>query len=62
MYTETHRAIMDSMTKHISAEINPHVDEWEAKGMFPAREVFQGLGKAGFLGLKYPVRRKPSEP
>ena len=28
--------------------------EWEAKGQFPAHEVFKKLGNLGLLGLKYP--------
>ena len=36
-------------------QINPSVDDWEAKGRFPAHEVFKKLGSAGFLGLCKPV-------
>lgn len=39
----------------IDKEINPYVDEWEEKEIFPAHEVFKKLGNHGFLGVNYPV-------
>uniref|UniRef100_A0A674M9E9 Zgc:85777 n=1 Tax=Takifugu rubripes TaxID=31033 RepID=A0A674M9E9_TAKRU len=39
----------------IDQEINPHVDQWEAEGQFPAHKVFKLLGNAGFLGVNKPV-------
>ena len=38
----------------IDQEINPHVDEWEEAGIFPAHEVFKKLGNLGLLGLTKP--------
>ncbi|MCB1017442.1 MAG: acyl-CoA dehydrogenase family protein, partial [Acidimicrobiales bacterium] len=37
----------------VEREINPHVDEWEAAGVFPAHELFATLGALGLLGLEY---------
>jgi len=54
-YTEQHNQIQDALRKFIEAEINPHVDEWEAAGIFPAHEVFEKMGKLGFLGVNKPV-------
>ncbi len=54
-YTEEHIQIQDSLKKFIEAEINPHVDEWEAAGIFPAHELFHKMGKLGFLGVNKPV-------
>jgi len=54
-YTEEHIQIQDSLKKFIEAEINPHVDEWEAAGIFPAHELFRKMGKLGFLGVNKPV-------
>lgn len=42
----------------INQEINPHVDQWEADGQFPAHKVFKLLGNAGFLGVNKPVGKK----
>jgi citronellyl-CoA dehydrogenase len=43
------------LQKFIASEINPHVDEWEKAGIFPAHELFKQLGELGFLGLNKPV-------
>lgn len=42
----------------IDQEINPHVDQWEAEGRFPAHKIFKLLGNAGFLGVNKPVGKK----
>ena len=41
--------------KIIENDINPFVDEWEAAGQYPAKEVFKKLGEAGLLGVNKPV-------
>ena len=41
------------MRRFVSAEIAPHVDEWEEAREFP-RELFARCGELGFLGLKFP--------
>ncbi|HYM03999.1 MAG TPA: acyl-CoA dehydrogenase family protein [Stellaceae bacterium] len=51
IYTEQHRELMRSVTKFCETEINPHVDEWEQAGIFPAHEVFKKMGDQGFLGI-----------
>jgi citronellyl-CoA dehydrogenase len=55
LYTEDHRAIQNTLQKFIENEINPHVDEWEEKEIFPAHEVFKRMGDLGLLGLTKPV-------
>jgi len=55
LYTDEHRAIAETANKVIQSEINPYCDQWEAEGIFPAREVFQKLGKLGLLGINKPV-------
>jgi alkylation response protein AidB-like acyl-CoA dehydrogenase len=37
----------------VEKELRPHVDEWEAAGLFPD-SVFRRAGELGFLGLHYP--------
>jgi citronellyl-CoA dehydrogenase len=51
IYTEQHKELMRSVAKFCEAEINPHVDEWEKAGIFPAHEVFKKMGNQGFLGI-----------
>ena len=37
----------------LAREVVPHIEEWEAAGVFPAHHLFQALGAAGLLGLEY---------
>ncbi|SDN04259.1 acyl-CoA dehydrogenase family protein [Polaromonas sp. JS666] len=53
-YSHEHLEIQKTLKRFIDAEINPHVDEWEAAEIFPAHEVFKQLGKLGLLGLTKP--------
>ncbi|KAF2354414.1 Acyl-CoA dehydrogenase/oxidase C-terminal [Trinorchestia longiramus] len=53
-YNAQQLQIQDTVKKIIEADINPHVDEWENKGAFPAHEVFSKLGSAGLLGISKP--------
>jgi citronellyl-CoA dehydrogenase len=55
LFTAEHEEPRRSLQKFIAAEINPHVDEWEAAGEFPAHELFKKLGDLGFLGLNKPA-------
>jgi citronellyl-CoA dehydrogenase len=55
LYTDQHRQLQDSVRRFIEAEINPHVDQWETDGIFPARELFRKMGALGFLGVCKPV-------
>jgi citronellyl-CoA dehydrogenase len=56
IYTEQHRELMRSVGKFCETEINPHVDEWERDGIFPAHEVFKKMGNQGFLGIHKPEK------
>ena len=53
-FTHEHREVQKSLKRVIDQEINPHVDEWEEAGIFPAHEVFKKLGNLGLLGLTKP--------
>jgi len=55
LFSAEHEQLRRSLQKFIAAEINPHVDEWEAAGAFPAHALFKKLGDLGFLGLNKPV-------
>uniref|UniRef100_A0A915KWS3 Acyl-CoA dehydrogenase/oxidase N-terminal domain-containing protein n=1 Tax=Romanomermis culicivorax TaxID=13658 RepID=A0A915KWS3_ROMCU len=39
----------------IDTEVNPFVDQWEERGIFPAHDVIKKLGRAGFLGVDKPI-------
>jgi citronellyl-CoA dehydrogenase len=55
-FTEEHEAIRHNVGQFIDAEINPHVDEWEEAGIFPAHELFRKMGAQGYLGINKPVK------
>ena len=55
LFTADHDEPRRILQKFIAAEINPHVDEWEDAGIFPAHELFKKLGNLGFLGLNKPT-------
>ena len=54
--TEQHQELKRSLIRFFDAEVNPHVDAWEAKGIFPAHEVFKKMGALGFLGINKPEK------
>jgi citronellyl-CoA dehydrogenase len=55
IYGPEHRELQASLSRLIQNEINPHVEEWEAAGAFPAHDVFRKLGKQSMLGINKPV-------
>jgi citronellyl-CoA dehydrogenase len=53
-FTQEHEMFRESVRRFVEQEINPHVDEWEQIGAFPAHDLFKKMGDLGFLGLTYP--------
>lgn len=53
-FTSEHKALRDSVKKFVAAEINPHMDDWEREGVFPAHELFRKMGAQGWLGITKP--------
>jgi len=54
-FTPEHEQIRRTLRTIIDRDINPHVDDWEQAGIFPAHDVFKKLGDAGLLGINKPV-------
>jgi citronellyl-CoA dehydrogenase len=54
--TEEHEQFRTSLGRFIARDINPHVDEWEEQGGFPAHELFKKMGDHGFLGVTKPEK------
>lgn len=54
-FTQEHEEIRRTTRQFVQNEINPHVDEWEAEGIFPAHELFRKMGALGLLGISKPV-------
>ncbi|WP_293369044.1 acyl-CoA dehydrogenase family protein [Nevskia sp.] len=53
-YTHEHQSLYDTTKKFVETELNPHVKEWEAAGIWPAREVLKKMGDLGLLGIAKP--------
>ena len=53
-YTHEHLEIQKTLKRYIDEKINPQVEQWEENEIFPAHEVFKGLGDLGLLGLTKP--------
>jgi citronellyl-CoA dehydrogenase len=51
--TPEHEQFRKVVRDLVENEINPHVDEWEAAGTFPAHELFPKLAAIGAFGLEY---------
>jgi len=52
--TEEHRQFREQLARFIAREVVPHASAWEAAGALP-RELFQQMGRLGFLGLAIPA-------
>src|SRR5262249_46296346 len=55
-FTQEHEGIRRNVKKFIEAEINPHVDEWEEAGIFPAHALFKKIGEQGYLCINQPTK------
>ncbi len=53
--THEHKELHRTVSKFVQDEINPHVDEWEAAGIWPAHEVLKRMGDLGLLGINKPA-------
>ncbi|HQC94416.1 MAG TPA: acyl-CoA dehydrogenase family protein [Aquabacterium sp.] len=53
--TPEHEALRATAKRFIAEQVNPYVDQWEADEIFPAHQVFKGMGDLGLLGLDKPV-------
>ena len=52
--THEHKELYRTVKKFVEDEINPHVDEWEKAGIWPAHEVLKKMGALGLLGISRP--------
>jgi acyl-CoA dehydrogenase len=54
-FGEEHEELRETVSRFVTKEIAPHVDEWEEAREFP-RELYGRCAELGFLGLKFPER------
>jgi citronellyl-CoA dehydrogenase len=52
--THEHKELYRTVKKFVEDEINPHVDDWEKAGIWPAHEVLKKMGALGLLGISRP--------
>ena len=52
--THEHKELYRTVKKFVTDELNPHVNEWERAGIWPAREVLKKMGALGLLGISKP--------
>jgi citronellyl-CoA dehydrogenase len=55
-FSREHEQVRRSVAEFVKREINPYVDEWEAQGSAPLKELFLKMGELGFLGIRYSPR------
>ncbi len=53
-FTEEHDQLRRTVRDFVDKEINPHIDEWERAGAFPAHELFKKAGTLSLLGINKP--------
>ena len=53
-FTEEHNQLRRTVRDFVEKEINPHIDEWERDGAFPAHQLFKKAGNLGLLGINKP--------
>lgn len=52
-FTEEHDLFRSSVREMLAKVVEPHYEEWEERGRFPAHELFPEFAKLGLLGLEY---------
>jgi alkylation response protein AidB-like acyl-CoA dehydrogenase len=53
LFQPDHEVWRQTIREFIENELAPHAEEWEEAGEVP-REVFEKMGKLGYLGMRYP--------
>lgn len=52
--THEHKELYRTVKKFVEDELNPHVEQWEREGTWPAHEVLKKMGTLGLLGISKP--------
>ncbi len=54
IFNEEHELLRKTVRSFVEQEVNPHVDQWESDGAFPAHQLFKKMGDLGLLGVNKP--------
>jgi citronellyl-CoA dehydrogenase len=52
-FTKDHDMVRKALGDFVKKEINPNVDQWEADGIAPLKDLFRKMGQLDFLGIRY---------
>jgi citronellyl-CoA dehydrogenase len=52
-FNKDHEMVRKAVRDFVDKEINPYMEEWEARGEAPLHELFKKMGDLGFLGIRY---------
>ena len=52
-FNKDHEMVRKAVREFVEKEINPNMEEWEARGQAPLHALFKKMGDLGFLGLRY---------
>ena len=52
--THEHKELHRTAKRFVEEELNPHAEEWEAAGVWPAHDVLKQMGELGLLGINKP--------
>ena len=52
-FSDEHQQFRETVRRFAEKELRPHIEEWEAAGVFP-NEVFKRAGELGIFGAHYP--------
>src|SRR3989442_7689478 len=53
LFTADHDELREVVRTFVERAIRPHVEEWEAGGDFPVRDLFAQAGTVGLFGAKF---------
>jgi acyl-CoA dehydrogenase len=54
-FDQEHEIFRDQVRNFVTKEVTPHIEEWEAQGLFP-KSLYRRMGELGFLGIRYPEK------
>ena len=52
-FNKDHEMVRKAVREFVEKEINPYMNEWEARSEAPLHELFKKMGDLGFLGIRY---------
>ena len=55
-FTAEHDELRKTVARFVDTELNPHVEKWEAEGIWPAHAVLPKMAELGLLGISKPER------